>query len=203
MNVSVFVELPSHRHHAVLFGSLPVLSIGRTLKFKPETVTEPSWPSVLRSYHWHHFGTALGIVSTLSLFQRLGRVPKRSFESLRGVRIEPGLFRSNFTYMLVVRGERTKHSLSTNCFACVLTERTVIFLGLILLASKTKQGGVRGPPRKKIFILRWLQPHFLNSECSESGMTRNRKMVKTSPLHFDLSSMQKKRLQVKHQISES
>ena len=67
----------------------------------------------------------------------------------------------------------------------------VIFLGLILLASKTKRGGgggFRGPPPEKNFILRWLQPHFFNSECSESGMTRNRKMVKTSPLHCDLSS---------------
>ena len=55
----------------------------------------------------------------------------------------------------------------------------MIFLGLILLASKTKRG-VRGPSPGKIFILRWLKPHFFNSECSESGMTRNRKIAKTS-----------------------
>ena len=63
----------------------------------------------------------------------------------------------------------------------------VIFLGLILLASKTKRGS-GGPPPEKFFILRWLKPHFFNSEYSESGMTRNRKMVKTSLLHCDLSS---------------
>ena len=53
---------------------------------------------------------------------------------------------------------------------------------------RPKQSGGPGPSLEKFFILRWLKPHFFNSECSESGMTRNRKMVKTSPLHCDLSS---------------
>ena len=73
------------------------------------------------------------------------------------------------------------------CFAVDLVDVTVIFLGLILLASKTKWG-VRGSSPGKIFLLRWLKSHFFNSECLESGMTRNQKMVKTSPLHCDLSS---------------
>ena len=51
---------------------------------------------------------------------------------------------------------------------------TVIFLGLILLASKRKWGS-GGPPPEKIFLLRWLKSHFFNSECSESGITRNQK----------------------------
>ena len=45
------------------------------------------------------------------------------------------------------------------------------------------KAGFGGPSPGKFFILRWLKPHFFNSECSESGMTRNRKIVKTSPLH--------------------
>ena len=39
-------------------------------------------------------------------------------------------------------------------------DEPVIFLGLILLASKTKRGGVWGPSPGKFFILRWLKPHF-------------------------------------------
>ena len=52
------------------------------------------------------------------------------------------------------------------------------------------KAGVRGPSPVKIFHFRVAEPPFFNSECSESGMTRNRKMVKTSPLriHCDLSS---------------
>ena len=83
----------------------------------------------------------------------------------------------------------TKQSASTKhavrCANCICIP--VIFLGLILLASKTKRG-VRGPSPEKNFHFKVAEPPFFNSECSESGMTRNRKMVKTSPLHCDLSS---------------
>ena len=57
---------------------------------------------------------------------------------------------------------------------------------------RPKQSGGPGALPWKIFLLRWLKPLFLILSVQprrvESGMTRNQKMVKTSPLHCDLSS---------------
>ena len=49
------------------------------------------------------------------------------------------------------------------------------------------KAGLRGPSPENFFHFKVAETPIFNSECSESGMTRNRKMVKTSPLHCDLS----------------
>ena len=64
-----------------------------------------------------------------------------------------------------------------------------------------KKAGVRGPSSGKIFHFKVAEPNFFNSECSESGMTRNRKMVKTSPYIVILAA--EEAFAGEHQISES
>ena len=81
--------------------------------------------------------------------------------------------------------------------------QSVIFLGLILLASKRKRGGggVRGPSPGKIFILRWLKAHFLKFWVFREWSDKKSENGKNITLTL-WSQQKKKRLQVKHQISE-